>query len=304
VIDREQLAAAVATVQEFAPDAVDDAASGQRREMLKRYATVRPFLAMLSVVLPMASTDAGRPALMAVQGLADVFGRKRLRRSDVIEAVVTGSWRRFVFTVDPSRAGGEVVDLRAYVLCVLDGLYRALRRRDVYAVGSVRWGDPRANLLEGAAWEQARPQVLTALRLTDPVTSHLSGLAGRLDTAYLELARRLGPAGDRDPDSPVRLEPDRSGKFRLHLAPLEAVPEPASLVALRELVARMMPRVDLPEVLLEVDAWTGYLGEFTHTAMSGRDLGCGTYPRRWRRCSSPRAATWASRRSSSPVTRR
>lgn len=224
VIDREQLAAAVATVQEFAPDAVDDAASGQRREMLKRYATVRPFLAMLSVVLPMASTDAGRPALMAVQGVADLFGRKRLRRGDVIEAVVTGSWRRFVFTVDPSRAGGEVVDLRAYVLCVLDGLYRALRRRDVYAVGSVRWGDPRANLLEGAAWEQARPQVLTALRLTDPATSHLSGLAGRLDAAYLELARRLGPAGDRDPDSPVRLEPDRSGKFRLHLAPLEAVP--------------------------------------------------------------------------------
>jgi hypothetical protein len=35
----------------------------------------------------------------------------------------------------------------------------------------------------------------------------------------------------------------------------------------------MMPRVDLPEVLLEVDAWTGYLGEFTHTAMSGSATG-------------------------------
>jgi len=81
------------------------------------------------------------------------------------------------------------------------------------------------------------------------------------------------PSRRPDPDSPVRLEPDRSGKFRLHLAPLEAVPEPASLVALRELVARMMPRVDLPEVLLEVDAWTGYLGEFTHTAMSGSATG-------------------------------
>lgn len=249
VVNRDQVAAAVATVEEFFPDEGDDAAAGQRQELLKRYATVRPFLSMLSAVVPMASTDLGRTVLLAVQGLADLLGRKRLHRSDIIEGVVTGSWRRFVFTLEPAPAGGESVDLRAYVLCVLDGLYRALRRRDVYALGSIRWGDPRANLLDGPAWEQARPQVLTALRLTDPVTAHLSDLAGRLDAAYLGLAARLGPAGERDPDSPARLEPDRSGKIRLHLSPLEAVAEPASLVVLREMITRMIPWVDLPEVL-------------------------------------------------------
>jgi hypothetical protein len=57
VVDRDKLAAAVATVEDLAPDAVDDdAASGQRQELLKRYATVRPFLSMLSAVVPM-----GRP---------------------------------------------------------------------------------------------------------------------------------------------------------------------------------------------------------------------------------------------------
>jgi hypothetical protein len=87
------------------------------------------------------------------------------------------------------------------------------------------------------------------------------------------LAARLGPAGERDRDSPARLEADRSGRIRLHLSPLEAVAEPASLVALREMITRMMPRVDLPEVLLEVDAWTGYLGEFTHAGMSAGSAG-------------------------------
>lgn len=167
LIDRDKLSAAVA---EFAPDVVDDAVSGQRQELLKRDATVRPFLSMLSAVVPAASTDADRPVLLAVQGLADLLGRKRLRRSDIIDAVVVGSWRRFVFTTDPAPPGAGFVDLRAYVLCVFDGLYRALRRRDVYALGSIRWGNPRANPLDGAAREQARPQVLTALRLTDPVT--------------------------------------------------------------------------------------------------------------------------------------
>ncbi len=31
----------------------------------------------------------------------------------------------------------------------------------------------------------------------------------------------------------------------------------------------MLPRVDLPELLLEVDAWTGFTSEFTHVAESG-----------------------------------
>jgi len=212
-VDRDKLMAAVATVEELAPESInDDAASGQRQELLKRYATVRPFVSMLAAVVPLGSTDAGRPVLLAVQGLADLLGRKRLRRSDIIDVVVAGSWRRFVFTIDPNPPGGELVDLRAYVLCVLDALHRALRRRDVYAHNSIRWGDPRANLLQGAAWEQARPQVLTALRLTQPVTSHLTDLAGRLDAAYLELATRLGPADGRDTNSPVRR--NRTGQAR------------------------------------------------------------------------------------------
>ncbi len=38
--------------------------------------------------------------------------------------------------------------LPAYVFCVLEALHAALRRRDVYAVGADKWGDPRARLIE------------------------------------------------------------------------------------------------------------------------------------------------------------
>lgn len=74
-------------------------------------------------------------------------------------------------------------------------------------------------------------------------------------------------AGQADGTPQVRLEPDAGGKIRIRVSPLEAVPEPPSLVALRDLVARMLPRVDLPELLLEVDAWTGFTSEFTHLVL-------------------------------------
>ena len=105
--------------------------------------------------------------------------------------------------------------------------------------------------------------------MTEPAQTHLAELVGRMDAAYTDLAARLGPAAARGEDAAVRLEPGRDGRVRLHLARLEVLDEPPTLVTLRELIARMLPRVDLPKVLLEVDTWTGYLSEFTHVAEGG-----------------------------------
>jgi TnpA family transposase len=59
---------------------------------------------------------------------------------------------------------------------------------------------------------------------------------------------------------------------RLHLERLDAQAEPPSLVALRETVARMLPQVDLPELLLEVHGWTECLDEFTPLSEGGARL--------------------------------
>jgi Tn3 transposase DDE domain len=42
-----------------------------------------------------------------------------------------------------------------------------------------------------------------------------------------------------------------------------------SLVALKTLVAQRLPRVELPELLLEVQAWTGFASDFTHVNEHG-----------------------------------
>ena len=50
------------------------------------------------------------------------------------------------------------------------------------------------------------------------------------------------------------------------MSPLDKVEEPASLVALRTAIAGRLPRVDLPEILLEIAARTDFAVAFTHVS--------------------------------------
>ena len=70
----------------------------------------------------------------------------------------------------------------------------------------------------------------------------------------------------RLPNNPaVRFE-RIDGKDELIVSPLDKVEEPASLVALRTAIAGRLPRVDLPEILLEIAARTDFAVAFTHVS--------------------------------------
>ncbi len=73
-VPRDQLAAAVATVEELAPDDEGDRDAGARAERVNRYATVRPFLPVLTEVLPLGASDAGRAVLAAARTLPELAG--------------------------------------------------------------------------------------------------------------------------------------------------------------------------------------------------------------------------------------
>ncbi|EXU64948.1 transposase [Streptomyces sp. PRh5] len=144
------------------------------------------------------------------------------------------------------------VDWKAYTFCVLEQAHRMLRSKQVFAKNSSKWGDPRAKLLDGQEWEQAKPAVLASLNLPAEAGEHLAARAALLDGTYREVAGRV-PA-----NSQILFDDGR-----LHFAALRPEPEPASMRDLREAVEAMLPRVDLPEALLEVFSWTGADQAFT-----------------------------------------
>lgn len=238
------------------------AEGAKREQMARRFRTVTPFLGLLTTRIPWGATPAGQPVLDALTGLAALRGRRKVRRDEIEDALVPPSWRAAVY----GRMDGVEVDRNAWVVCVLEQLRSNLRRRDVFVIGSTRWTDPRARLLDGAGWEAVRDQALKSLSLDAPVSEHLRARVEVLDAAWRGLAEAIEQTG---PDGSVQLTEGPDGKVKLTVTPLDALEIPGSLTRLRGQVTAMLPRVDLPEILLEVHSWTGFLNAYTHIGQSG-----------------------------------
>jgi TnpA family transposase len=220
------------------------------RELDAKYATVRRFLPTLVEHVRFGANAAGEPVVAAFDWLRANVRRKK-PNDDTPRDIITKPWQHHVLQEDGT------VDFHAYTFCVLDELQTALKRRDVFVAPSWRYADPRAGLLHGAEWEGTRPMICRTLRLSASPEPTLTAMAAELDRTYRAVAARL-------PDNPaVRF--DTSGdKPELLLSPLEKMDEPISLVNLREKVSGMLPRVDLPELILEIAARTGFTDAFTH----------------------------------------
>ena len=91
---------------------------------------------------------------------------------EALDLVPGGWWQRLVFPKD--RPEGTV-DRNAYVFCVLELFHTGLRHRDIFAAVSDRWSDPRARLLAGSRWDDAKGAALTALQLPEDNSGALPG---------------------------------------------------------------------------------------------------------------------------------
>ena len=219
----------------------------------ERYRSVRRFLPDLLERLHFGANPTGKAVVDGFEWL-----RKNLKckhpEIDAPQDVVGKSWQKHIIGKEGT------LDMRAYVFCVLDALRTAIRRRDVFVSPSWRYADPRIGLLDGPEWIAARPIVCRSLGLSVEAKPTLDAFITELDTTWLAVAKRL-------PENPaIQLTETDEGKTELSLAALERLDEPESLLALRTAVANLMPRVDLPEILLEVAARSGFSSAFTHVS--------------------------------------
>ncbi|MGG7670137.1 Tn3 family transposase [Yersinia sp. J1] len=225
-------------------------------EMVEQYGRVRRFLPALLRDLHFRAAPDGEHTLAAIHYLAELNGSKKRILDDAPEHIISGPWKRLVYDADGriQRAG--------YSLCLLERLQDALRRRDIWLENSDRWGDPRQKLLQGEEWQAQRVPVCRALGHPTSGSKASEQLTAQLDETWKTVASRF--------DRNTAVDICNEGKHpSLTISSLDKLDEPPALIQLSSRVRQLLPPVDLTELLLEIDARTGFTREFSHVSESG-----------------------------------
>jgi hypothetical protein len=152
-IPKEKIAASIKTIKELARPSDDKF----HDEMVAQYGRVRRFLPKLFNDIEFKAAPAGKSTIEIFNYMAAMGITRKQFLDDAPRSIVTKPWNRLVFDKD-----GRVTK-RGYTLCFLDKIQDSLRRRDIYAENSDRWGDPRAKLLQNPEWKAKKSQVCRAL---------------------------------------------------------------------------------------------------------------------------------------------
>jgi TnpA family transposase len=217
----------------------------------QRYSYLRQFAPRFLATLTFHSHKPSDPLLAAIELLRTLNAAgKRNIPLDTPTAFIADAW--WAYLVEPD---GKL-NRRYYELAVLWELRAALRAGDVFVAHARRYADPNTYLIPQHAWPAHRAEVL---RLTGTPATGETRVQERV-AALQALAERVEQL-HTDPNSWLRTE---QGQWVL--TPLAGEERPASAQALEDALVARLPRLDLPDLLIEVDQWTGFHRHFAHAS--------------------------------------
>jgi len=212
------------------------------------YATLRRYAPEFLEELKFRAAPAAEGVLEAI-GMLRGMNAENARKipADAPIAFIKKRWEKLVFT-----EGG--VDRRYYELCAMSDLKNALRSGDVWVEGSRQHKDFDEYLVPAEKFITLKTAGKLPLSVATGCEEYLHKRLSLLEQ-QLETVNILASANQL-PDASIT-------DAGLKITPLDAaVPEAAQ--QLIDQTATMLPHIKITELLLEVDAWTGFTGHFTH----------------------------------------
>jgi TnpA family transposase len=223
-------------------------------ELFNHYSSIRQFLPMLLESIEFKANASSKYILDAWEFLKQEEKRKRKQKKfykNVPCIGISEDWKRVVI-YDKSR-----VFACGYTFWVLYKLHMAIKNREIYLVSSDQFGNPESQLLQNNTWLALKNNIINTTKWSTSVEESIEPLIKELDAAYRCSVAKL------DTNKYVHFE-EVLGKTRLILTPLKRREESVAYKFLRNKVQDMLPTIDLPILLLEVNKWTKFFDAFTH----------------------------------------
>lgn len=216
-----------------------------------RYSYLRQFTPTFLDTFHFHSNQSPDPLLEAVAQLQELnTAHRRAVPKEAPTTFVNLKWRPYVVKPDGH------LDRHYYELCTLWELRGALRAGNVWVSSSRRYANPETYLIPKANWPALRPEICQQLRAPEQG-------AVRLEERGREL-RELLPRVDRLVARNGKVGEVRMANGRVVVPPLEAEEQPESVNRLEKAVTSRLPLIDLPDLLIEVDQWTGFGRDLRH----------------------------------------
>lgn len=253
ILSWEAFAASVTEAQQLAQPEDFDFLPG----IGAHYSTLRRYAPEFLRVLKLRAAPAAQEILEAIEVLRALnTNNARKVPGEAPTGFIPKRWEKLVFSADG-------IDRRYYELCALSELKNALRSGDIWVQGSRQFKDFDEYLVPAEQFTALKQADTLPLAVATDCDRYLSERLGQLEQ-HLTTVDRMAQANNL-PDATIT----SSG---LKITPLDAaVPEAAQ--ALVDQIAMLLPHVKITELLMEVDAWTGFTRHFTHlkSGEAGKD---------------------------------
>ncbi len=173
-------------------------------------------------------------------------GKKRKLPDEPPVDFITPSWNKLVFENDQQQP--EISPQRQpYELCALANLRDRLRSGDVFINMSRKYADFNSFLLSKTQWELLRQDFCNQMSMPSIPTERIDQRLHELESLLKPLDELLNAGGE------IRLE---EGILVVPALPAEDIP--LSAKALREQINQRLPKVNITDMIKEVDAWINF----------------------------------------------
>lgn len=218
-------------------------------ELIGKYQTARQFAPLIIRGFSFSGAASAASLLRAVDLLRIMYdANKRSLPDNPPTGFIRKVWRPFVF---PSPGA---INLQAYALCAFFELRDRLRAGDVWVEGSRQRRNFDDRLIPRATFEILRAEGSLPISAAADAKTYLAERQKQIEETIAIVAARA-EAGTL-PDAAIR-------DGALTITPIkDETPEAAT--ARSRLVYGQLPQIKIPDLLTEVNAWTGFADCFTH----------------------------------------
>lgn len=220
-------------------------------ELLNSYRKFRKFIPDILATIEFEGTSRGEAAL-TVWNLIDrqYPGVISYRMYKGIETNLPKKWRFYV------QEHPQYVN-QCVVIGGIELLIHALKRHDIYVNQSNRYIDPLTNLIDEATWHQQKDILIKQLSLPQTGDVAVKTITRDLELSYKETLKNWSK-------SEMAEITNVDGHEKIIVTKLHKVRQQKNEIEFKNRVRQLIPKIDLPDLLLEVNQQLALTTCFTH----------------------------------------